>query len=315
LRIDVHCHAIPDFLRQALKAAGRSATISTGTPAWSVADHLKVMDENGIASSLLSVSQPGVHFGDDRAARSLARSCNEFFAELRSANGNRFGAFAVTPLPDVDGACVEIAHALDVMQLDGIGILASYGDTFLGDPMFEPVLKVLNERGAPVHIHPNFHPASRSLALKLPGFLIEFPFDTTRAATNLIFSGALERYPDIKFILSHAGGALPFLASRLKAGLVIDPNFSPLTASRIDAAVRHFWYDTALSTGRAMIAALDEVADPARILFGSDYPYAPAPLVASSIADLGENLGDAGRANVDTGNALRLFPRLAGARA
>lgn len=310
-RIDVHCHAIPDFLREALKAAGRGATISTGTPAWSLDAQLALMDANGIAASLLSVSQPGVHFGDEKAARALARRCNEFFSGLRAAVPRRFGAFAVTPLPDVEGACAEISHALDMLKLDGIGLLASYGDKFLGDPLFDPVLKLLNDRGAAVHIHPNLHPASRGLSLKLPGFLIEFPFDTTRAATNLIFAGALERFPDIKFILSHAGGALPFLASRLKAGLVIDPHFSDLTPARIDGAVRSFWYDTALSTGRAIIAALDEVADPKRILFGSDFPYAPAPLVASSIADLEHGLGEAGRAAVARTNALTLFPHFA----
>jgi predicted TIM-barrel fold metal-dependent hydrolase len=217
----------------------------------------------------------------------------------------------VTPLPDVDGARDEIVHALDALRLDGIGLLASYGDRFLGDPLFDPVLEILNERRAAVLIHPSFHPASRRLELKLPGFLIEFPFDTTRAAVNLIFSGSLERFPDIRFILSHAGGTLPFLASRLKAGLSIDPHFSELTPARIDKAVRHFWYDTALSTGPAILAALTTVADPRHILFGTDFPYAPANLVAASVSDLQTTLTPAQHDAVSRDNALSLFSRLA----
>ena len=307
--IDVHVHAIPAFLREALTAAGRGATISTGTPAWSVESALQVMDVNQIATSILSVSQPSVHFGDDAAARRLARECNMFFAELNTRFPRRFGAFAVTPLPDVEGACAEARHALDVLKLDGVGLLASYGETYLGDPLFDPLLRLLNERRALVFIHPNYHPSSRKLDLKLPGFLVEFTFDTTRAAVNLIFSGALERFPDIRFILAHAGGTLPFLAWRLQAGLAIDRQFSRLSEHQIRAGVRHFWYDTALSAGPASLAALGETADSTRILFGSDFPYAPPRLVTQQIETLNQSCGPAHQASIGRTNALALFPR------
>src|SRR4051794_34031063 len=126
-RIDVHFHAIPDFYREALAKAGRGATISTGTPAWSEGAAREVMDANGIATAILSISQPGVHFGDDSEARGLARRCNAYFAERVASEPRRFGAFAVTPLPDIRGACAEAEFALDALNLDGIGILASYG--------------------------------------------------------------------------------------------------------------------------------------------------------------------------------------------
>ena len=310
-RIDVHAHAIPAFLREALTAAGRGATISTGTPGWSVESALGVMDANDIAASVLSISQPGVHFGDAAAARRLARQCNTYFAELRDRFPRRFGAFAVTPLPDVDGARAEAAHALDVLKLDGVGVLASYGEKFLGDPVFDPLLKLLNERHAVVFIHPNFHPSSRALDLRLPGFLVEFPFDTTRAAVNLIFAGALERFADIRFVLAHAGGTLPYLAWRLQAGLTIDPQFAHISARQIEAAVRHFWYDTALSTGPGMLAALAQVADPTRILFGSDFPYSPPRLVERQVDALQENAGPEHQLAINRSNALTLFPRLA----
>ncbi len=311
MRIDVHFHAIPAFYREAAAAAGRGPTTSRGFPAWTPELALALMDQNGIATAITSISQPGVHFGDDVKARKLARQCNEHAAELIRRWPRRFGAFAALPMPDVAGAKAEVLHALDVLKLDGIGLLASYGERFLGDPAYDPVLALLNEREAVVFIHPNYHPSSRALGLKLPGFLVEFLFDTTRAAVNLIFSGAIERFPRIRFILAHAGGTLPFIAWRLAAAPSIDPQFA-LTPERIRAGIRHFWYDTALSAGQANFGALDAVADPSRILFGSDWPFAPEAITRETVASIERpgTLGPAQQRAVDRENALALFPRL-----
>jgi predicted TIM-barrel fold metal-dependent hydrolase len=310
-RIDVHFHAIPEFYRNALTEAGRGATISTGTPAWSEAAAREVMDANDIATAILSISQPGVHFGDDAAARRLARRCNSYFAEKIAREPARFGSFAVTPLPEIAGALEEIAFALDELRLDGVGLLASYGEKFLGDPVFDPVLELLNERHATVFVHPNFHPASRRIDLGLPGFVVEFPFDTTRAAVNLIFSGAPTRFSNVRFILAHAGGTLPYLAPRLEAALAIDRRYVGIAPEQIRSAIRSFWYDTALSAGPAALLALQAVADPARIVFGSDWPYAPPKLVSDSIAGLTAHLSPPIRQAVESKNATALFPRLA----
>lgn len=312
-RIDVHLHVIPPVFRATVLAAGRGPTISTGFPAWTEDVALGTMDRHGISAAILSISQPGVHFGDDHKARLLARQCNEYMAGCIARSPKRFGAFAAMPLPDVEGACAEIVHALDVHRLDGIGLLASYGERFLGDPLFDPVLKLLDERQATVFIHPNFHPSSRSLKLDLPAFVTEFPFDTTRAAVNLIFSGALVRFPRIRFILAHAGGTLPYLAGRLLATPAIDPRFVGLTPDHIRAGLRHFWYDTALAAGRSTFGALDQVADPAKILFGSDWPYAPEAVTAETVRTLDEPgfLGPERQQAIARGNALKLFPRFA----
>jgi predicted TIM-barrel fold metal-dependent hydrolase len=310
-RIDVHFHAIPDFFREAVLAAGLGPAISTGFPAWSVDDSLGVMDANGIATAITSISQPGPHLGDDRNARVLARRCNEFAAEMVERHAGRFGAFAAVPLPDIEGAKAEIAWALDVLELDGIGLFASYSERFLGDPYFDPVLDVLNERAAVAFVHPNFHPSSRALKLDIPAFAVEFTFDTTRAAVNLILSGALDRFPRIRFILAHAGGTLPFLAWRLAAVPVIDRRFAALPPEKITAGVRHFWYDTALSAGRGALGALQEVAEPARILFGSDWPYAPDAMTRLTVAALAEPgaVAPGQLGAIERGNAAALFPR------
>jgi 6-methylsalicylate decarboxylase len=309
-RVDVHAHIVPPFLTDAAKAAGFGASISAGFPVWTVERALAFMDELGVKTTLNSVSQPGVHYGDNGRARILARQCNDFLADLNALYPQRFGGFGAVPLPDVNGALTEIAYVLDDLELDGVGLLASYDTSFLGDLVFDPVLELLNERRATVFIHPNYHPSSRSLGMNIPGFLIEFPTDTTRAVANLVFSGALERFPNIRFILAHNGGAIPYLSWRLSLAPLIDPRFQSFSQKSILQAIRGFYYETAQAAGPAPLAALAEVADPDRILLGTDWPYCPASVmlagdeVFSSVA-----LGGIRPAKVFRDNALKLFPR------
>jgi predicted TIM-barrel fold metal-dependent hydrolase len=307
-RIDVHAHIVPAFLVDAAGEAGFGASISSGFPKWSPEMALQFMDGNDIATTIASVSQPGVHYGDDLKARALARRCNELMADLASRHPKRFGAFAAVPMPDVKGALDEIAYALDVLRLDAVGLLASYGTSFLGDPKFDPVLELLNERRAIVFIHPNYHPSSKALGMDLPGFLIEFTFDTTRAVANLIFRGALERFPHIKFVLAHNGGVIPFLSWRMAMAPLIDKRFQSFSRAGIVAAIRSFYYDTAQCAGPAPIAAMKEIADPTRILMGTDWPYCPPSVTEAGDAAL-KAQGATFAADVFRNNAVRLFPR------
>jgi predicted TIM-barrel fold metal-dependent hydrolase len=311
-RIDVHCHTIPDFFREAV---ARSNHVSTSGvfPEWTPQLAIDTMDRHGIAASITSVSYPGVHFGNDLEARALARRCNEMAADMAARWPGRFGAFATLPLPDVDGAIDEAGHALDVLRLDGVCLLASYRERFLGDPWFDPLLEKLNDAGAVVFVHPAMHPSSRATGLRWPGFMMEFLFDTTRAAVNLLFSGALERYPRIRFILSHAGGVLPYFSWRLSVAPMISPLLKDWSEEQILAGIRKFWFDTALSPGRQTMGCLKEVADPSRILFGSDWPFAPSAVTAKSIATLNapDLLTPQDLVSIERNNALALFPRFA----
>ncbi|HWL04347.1 MAG TPA: amidohydrolase family protein [Xanthobacteraceae bacterium] len=306
-RIDVHCHAVPPFFTEAAQAAGRGASISSGFPQWSPALARETMDRQNIAASLLSISQPGVHFGDDAAAVALARRCNDYLAKLVADDPAHFGAFAAVPLPNVPATLNEIRHALDTLKLDGVGLLASYGTQFLGDAVFDPVLELLDSYEATVFVHPNYHPSSRSLGMDMPAFLVEFPIDTTRAVANLIFSGALERYPRIKFILAHQGGAAPYLAHRLSVAPLIDKRFAALTPEAILGQFRRFYYESAQGADPAPLAALSQLADPSHLLFGSDWPYCPPAVTAAGDAAVGGL-----NADIQTrwrANALALFPR------
>lgn len=306
--IDVHAHPIPPFYREALIAAGRGPSISGGFPAWSPDMALAQMNENGIAAAILSVSQPGVHFGDDAAARQLARTFNEYLARLNVEHGGRFGAFAALPLPDVAGAVAETDYALDVLKLDGIGVLASYGEQFFGDDRFDPLLERLDARAAVVFVHPNLHPGSRALTLGVPAWVVEYPFDTTRAVVNLVLTGKRRRYPNIRFILAHAGGTIPFLAWRIAAAPQIDKRYAGLSGDDIRVDLRSFWYETAQSPGPETFGALSRVAAPDRILFGSDWPYCLSPVTAAMIRAL-HQVDVTQRRGVASANALALFPR------
>ena len=311
-RIDVHAHIVPPFLVEAAQAAGFGTSISAGFPRWTAELALAFMDENGISTTLNSVSQPGVHYGDSVRAKTLARQCNDFMSALAARYPKRFGSFAAVPLPDVDASLAEIAYALDVLKLDGVGLLASYGTNFLGDAEFDPVLTLLNERQATVFIHPNYHPSSKSLGMKIPGFLVEFPTDTTRAVANLIFSGALEKFPNIKFILAHNGGALPYLSWRISLAPLIDKRFQSFTQAGILKAIRGFYYETAQAAGPGPLAALAEVADPDRVLLGTDWPYCPPTVTQVGDASLSSHTVKAiTPEKVFRGNALKLFPRFA----
>lgn len=309
-RIDVHVHMSPDFYRQAFRDAGLVTTAGTSVD-WTPALALEQMDTHGIATSILSISFPGVHFGDDAAAEALARRCNELAAELGVRWPGRFGGFAVLPLPDLSGALAEAQFALDTLRMDGVVLLASYGGRFLGDAAFEPLMRELDRRKAVVLIHPGMHPSSRTLGTPWPGFMLEFVIDTSRAAINLLFSGALERFPNIRFILAHGGGVIPYIAWRLSVAPMISPLVPQWPQDKIFEGLRRFWYDTALCATAHSLPALMQTSSPERILFGSDWPYAPTKITALSIQGLKEapGLSDALRAAIDRGNALKLFPR------
>ncbi len=308
-RIDVHFHIIPQFYQDAVRAAGLGPARRAGYPDYSVERALAVMDASEIELALTSVAQPGVGFLEPAAARELARRLNEYAADLATQRPGRFGGFATVPMRDIADAVAETEHALDALKLHGVSLFASYGEKFLGDPQFDPLLGVLNRRNAVVFIHPTLHPSSRTIALPWPGFVMEYLFDTTRAAVNLLLGGTLERFPDIKFILPHAGGTLPYFAWRLASTPVIDPTQPQWPREKFAAGLRQFWYDTALASGATTMGALRTVADPDKIVFGSDWPFVPPPLVAEAIKEhTAPGLHtDAERAAIDRGNALRLF--------
>jgi predicted TIM-barrel fold metal-dependent hydrolase len=310
-RIDVHFHHIPPFYSEAVYEAGRGPAIGK-YPDWTPQLALELMDSDGIEVALTSLAQPGVGFGTQASAQTLARRCNDYAADLVARWPRRFGAFATVPMWSIEGAIAEITHCLDVLKFDGVSLFASYEEKFLGDPWFDPVLDRLNARGAVVFVHPGLHPSSKGLALPWPGFMMEYLFDTTRAVVNLIFSGAIARFPRVQFILPHAGGLVPYFAWRLSVSPMIDKRLPQLSREQVFEGLAHFWYDNALAPGEQTFGALDRVARPERIVFGTDYPFANPRVIAEAVKTYESGfLPNARRAAIDRSNALALFPKYA----
>jgi 6-methylsalicylate decarboxylase len=311
-RIDVHFHLIPRFYSEAAYAAGAGPAIGR-YPDWSPELALEVMDAHAIELAFTSLAQPGVEFAAPEAARALARRCNDYAAELAARWPARFGGFAVVPMREPRDAVAEIGYALDELKLAGVCLFASYGGKFLGDGEFAPAFEGLDARAAIVFVHPALHPSSRSLDLPWPAFMMEYLFDTTRAAVNLVFGGALERFPRIRFILAHAGGLVPYFAWRLSVAPMIDARLPQIPRAAILARLRRFWYDVALSPAAETLACLAATAAPERIVFGSDWPFANAAVLAAALDTyVSAPIDDRQRLAIDRGNALAL---LAGAGA
>lgn len=312
-RVDTHHHILPDVYRNALESVGQANSGGSPLPPWNVADALALMDRQGIEIAITSISAPGVYFGDVSFARDLARRCNDFSAELVRTHPKRFGALGLLPLPDVDAALREIEYVFDTLGLNGVILQASVGNQYVGDEAWDTVMAELNRRRAVVLLHPTTPPGSDVPALDLPPFVAEFSFDTTRAVANLIYSGTLERYPDIRIIAAHAGGAAPFLRGRFEMAETLLPQLKEAAPQGAAAYLKRLYYDTAIAAKPEVFHALRSVADGERILFGSDYPYLPEALIADGIRGVGEQDAFVGAATeaVERANALALFPYLA----
>jgi predicted TIM-barrel fold metal-dependent hydrolase len=243
--IDVHAHFLtPEYVAAAQRAGHHVPDGMPAWPDWSAQRHLELMDRQGIDRANLSVSSPGVHFGDDFRARVLARRMNDTAAGLVADHRGRFGFFASLPLPDLDGALAEVAHAFDELHADGVVLPTNAAGRYPGDPRWDGMWQELETRAAIVFVHPTSPPNWRDVALDRPRPMIEFLFDGARAVTDLILTGIVLRHPRIRFVITYAGGVLPMLSDRLdhfRRTFAIGPDDLPTAAEQL----REFWYDVA----------------------------------------------------------------------
>ncbi|WP_459548580.1 amidohydrolase family protein [Nocardia sp. X0981] len=309
-RIDVHQHLVPPVYRDALRKHGVATAGGREVPEWSVDSALQLMNTAGIASAVLSVSTPGTTFlSDSGEAAALARALNDYAAELATAHPEQFGFFATLPMPDVPAAAAEARRALDVLGADGVVLLGNARGSYLGAEGQDELFGVLNDRSAVVFVHPADLP-SDPVPEVLP-FAADFLLDTTRAAYLLVRNGIRRRYPNIRFVLSHGGGFLPYAAHRMALGIFTQTGTSPLDLLDDFAG---FYFDTALSASAAALPTLLAFARPGHVLYGSDWPFAPDPAVLYFNAGLDEySLADADRRAIERTNAAALFPRFGSA--
>lgn len=311
-RVDVHHHYFPPEFVAWLSAENLDWTGGPEKPNWTPDRAIETMDRFGISTAIAS-AVPSVFWGDLDQARYWAKLCNDYGARLRQEFPERYGIMATLPLPDTAAACEEAARALDDLGLDAVILFASQGKQYLGDPAYDELMNELDRREAIVLIHPNTAPPGADVPkLHIPYALVEFMLDTSRAVVNLLFNGVFERYPNIRWIVAHAGAMIPYIGWRVRLGEINQALKANVPEGTMHY-LRQLYYDTALSASEPTLAALREFAPPDHVLFGSDYPFVPDPLIAEEVAGLeGSRLLDAkAKRAIDRENALKLFPRFA----
>ena len=303
-RIDIHQHVIPPFWVQGLRARNDAHK----PPAWSAKAAIAFMDARDIAKGILSLTAPGIQGWPEDERPAFAREVNIYTAGLVRQWPARFGSFATLPLPDVDAAIREVHHAFEVLGADGVVLLSNYDDLYLGDRTFEPLWAELDGRSSVVFIHPG-RTSLRDLEGIPPPF-VDFPFATTRAAVELVLNGVLDRYRNVRIVLSHGGGFLPYAADRFARCAAALP--SSVGKDALLEKFRRFYLDTALTSSPFALPSLKAFADPSRIVFGTDFPYAPGGMAEEFTAGLDAStvLSKADHAAINQSNVRALLEGL-----
>jgi predicted TIM-barrel fold metal-dependent hydrolase len=315
-KIDVHAHYLPKAYKEALLRYCGKYPDDFPTPDWNPEKHLEAMNRLGIAASILSLSSPHINFGDREITKALARESNEEGAALVREYPGRFGLFASLPLPDLEDSIAEIQYGMDILHADGFTLPTNTQGVYLGNGCLDPVMEELNKYKSVVAIHPN-RPSSvpAKVVEGLPIPAMEFFFDTTRTVVNMILKGTMKRFPDIKFIIPHAGAFLPILSDRLALSLQALPGTfgKQVNPKEIDvySSLKGLYYDLAGVCLPRQLPCLMQLVDTDHFLYGSDYPYTPVS-GCMTLADMLDKTGilmEEQRHSIHSENALGLFQR------
>jgi len=311
ITIDTHHHLLPDFFFEATNEK-ENPVGGLKPQRWTPESSLAFMDEAGIDVAILSISTPGIQMRDRYVGRDLARKCNEFADSLISEYPKRFGAFAGLSMSNTDDAIDEVKYALDVLKLDGVVLFTNTNGIYLGDLYWRPLFNELQHRKTVVYVHPNASPDPIAHTLGLTDNLIDFPGDTTRAIAQMHYGGTFAATPDVKYIFSHAGGTVPYLAGRF--AIVDEMKIMGDSSARGTAAetFRKLYWDTALAWSDPVLHTLRQIAGPNKVLFGTDFPYLRRDMAIQCKKLIGGSaeLSAEEKKQVLGNNALDLFPRL-----
>lgn len=305
-RIDVHHHVFPPAYNDFVESGKSKFRSPIDTSWWTLKGAIADMDKYGIATSIVSWPDLNGNLPSDFVP--VVRASNEWCAQLARDYPGRFGSFATLPFPNINACLNEIAYALDTLKTDGMRAAPSYNGKYLGHPDFQPVLQELNRRKTVVFVHPTQPQCCGPILPNAPSATLEFPFDTTRTITDLLLSGSLSKFPDIKWIFSHGGGTLPMLAGRISEGAKRNPKVAPLLPKGPMYELQKLYVDTASAFFPSSFAGMMKLSGSRRILFGTDDPYIKVVEVDEGLGEL--KLNAALRAAIDRDNALPLFPRL-----
>ena len=305
--IDFHHHFNPAFLASA--AAGNRVGVDPNRLNWDIGYSLEDMDKAGIATAVLSPPTGFAERTDPAQRVGMVRKVNEFGAELVRDHPKRYVQLVYMPLPDVDAALKEIAYGFDTLKVVGAGFATSFGDKYVSDPAFAPVFEELDRRRAIAYFHPLAGACCTKLfpALPVEATLVEIPYDTARAVMGFLLTGAFRRYPNVKFVFSHSGGAIPMFAGRFNR-LLQNTDLSKVAPDGISAEFRRLYYETANASSPPTMAALLKFAPLSQVLFGSDHPYVSDVDNMTDLKSCG--LTQAQMSAILYENAERLIPQL-----
>lgn len=289
--IDVHCHnVLPEFVRSLER---RGALLDEGfpLPQWDADSHEEFMDAAEIAVSVLTMPAPHPYFGDAAECAATIRAYNEQTSQIAKSRGGRFAFCAALPLPDVSLAIREAERAFDSLGASGVKLASNTRGQYLGSEELDPLMEVLNERGAVVIMHPHkAFPANDAMAARIPLALYEYPAETTRAVLNMISRNVPARFPRIKWIVPHCASFLPLAIPRFKAihrGLALKKMMPEIDWEK---NLSNVYYDLAGAPSLGVIKSALAISSPERILYGSDFPYQNAEALRENLATLRENL-------------------------
>jgi predicted TIM-barrel fold metal-dependent hydrolase len=321
-RVDVHHHIVPEEYVSALESIGINDSMGKPFPSWTPSDSLNLMNSLQVGVAVTSLSTPGVYFPEapfsseferKRFAVNLARRCNEISAQMAVDYPGRFKFFATAPMPLVAESLMEVEYAFDRLGAAGVCLFANNQGKFLGHPDFNELMQELNRRKAIVFVHPS-PPAgtSEGLGIDLEDFFVEAPADTTRAVVNMLVTGTLHRYPDIKWVLSHAGGVLPYIAWRLSLMAAYPEKLVNMPLGVL-TYLKRLYYDTALSPSAYAMNSLTSLVEKSHILFGLDWPFSPTAAAVLQVGELNARscFNETERMMVYRTNAVNLFQNIA----
>jgi predicted TIM-barrel fold metal-dependent hydrolase len=303
-RIDVHHHIAAPVWVEALNKANLGNPLVNN---WTIQKSLDDMDKAGVTTAMTSPTTPQVSFLGSQDAARVTRGSNDYAKKLTADYPGRFGLFAMLPMPYIDESLKEIEYAFDTLKADGIGMMTSYGDKWLGYSQFDPIWQELNKRKATVYTHPTAANCCVNLVQGLPETIVEFGADTTRSIASLIFTGTSQRYPDINFIFSHGGGVLTATAERFLIQMVNTPPYKgKFTREQVAGELNRFYYDTAQISNAVTIDVLVKLIPTSQVVFGSDFPYRTSE---EHVKGLAAKFNAADLKMIDSTNALRILPQ------
>ncbi len=307
-RIDVHHHYTSPGLLAMMKGRRTNQGFNM---AWTLQKSLDAMDAAGVATAVVSTSDPGVFFGDYDAAKALARDCNEYQARMVADHKGRFGMFTTLPMPDVDNTLAEIAYGMDTLKAQGVGMMTSYGTKYLGDPAFTPVMQELNRRTAVVFVHPLQPACCTNVVPGVPDVVVEYGTETSRTIASLLMNHVTVRFPDIKFIFSHGGGDVPFLTFRFNRMVGGDPELMKAEPGGAVPLIQKLYFDTAQAWNQYTLPSLTALMPIDHIMFGSDFPAASPLDTVTGLKASGMSADKLSR--IEWLNAQAILPNLVGA--